>query len=124
MTVLQKLSVNKFELIENTLQFNEGFIKNYNEEIEKGYFLKVDIQYPEKLHKLLNDLLFLRPKNENWKVEKLVITLHDKTEYFIHIRNLKQALNHGLVLKKVHRGFIVHRVQLKCLAEAIHSYEY
>ena len=28
--------------------------------------------------------------------------LHDKTEYVIHIRNLKQALNHGLILKSVH----------------------
>ena len=37
------------------------------------------------------------------KVEKLVANLHDKTEYVIHIRNLKQALNHRLVLKKVHR---------------------
>ena len=37
------------------------------------------------------------------KVEKLVTNLHDKTEHVIHIRNLKQALNHGLVLKKVHR---------------------
>ena len=36
------------------------------------------------------------------KVEKLVNNLHDKTEYVIHIRNLKQALNHGLVLKKFH----------------------
>ena len=37
------------------------------------------------------------------KVEKLVPNLHDKTEYVIHIRNLKQALNHRLVLRKVHR---------------------
>ena len=37
------------------------------------------------------------------KVEKLVTNLHDKTEYVIHIRNLKQALNRGLVFKKVHR---------------------
>ena len=29
--------------------------------------------------------------------------LHDKTEYVIYIKNLKQALNHGLVLEKVHR---------------------
>ena len=28
--------------------------------------------------------------------------MHDK-EYVIHIRNLKQALNHGLVLIKMHR---------------------
>ena len=34
------------------------------------------------------------------KVEKLVGNLHDKTEYIIHIRNLKQALNHGLFFKK------------------------
>ena len=37
------------------------------------------------------------------KVEKLVAKLRDKTEYFIHIINLKQTLNHELVLKKVHR---------------------
>ena len=37
------------------------------------------------------------------KVGKLVINLHDKTEYVIHIRHLKQALNHGLILEKVHR---------------------
>ena len=34
------------------------------------------------------------------KVEKLVPNLHDKKEYLIHIRYLKQALNHELVLKK------------------------
>ena len=37
------------------------------------------------------------------KVEKLVANLHDKTEYVIHIRNLKHTLNHVLVLKKLHR---------------------
>ena len=37
-------------------------------------------------------------------IEKLVANLHDKEESFIHIRNLKQASSHGLVLKKVHRG--------------------
>ena len=37
------------------------------------------------------------------KVEKLVTNLNDTTEYVIHLRNLKQALNHGLILKKVHR---------------------
>ena len=37
------------------------------------------------------------------KVEKLVANLHDKTEYVMQIRNLKQALNRGLFLKKMHR---------------------
>ena len=37
------------------------------------------------------------------KVENLVASLHDKIGYVIHKQNLKQALNHGLVLKKVHK---------------------
>ena len=37
------------------------------------------------------------------KAEKLAANLHDKTEYVIHTRNLKQALNHGLVFKKLQR---------------------
>ena len=36
------------------------------------------------------------------KLEKLVANLHDETEYVIYISDLKQALNHGLVFKKVH----------------------
>ena len=36
-------------------------------------------------------------------IKKLVANLHGKTEYVMHIRNLKQALNHGLVLKNVLR---------------------
>ena len=40
------------------------------------------------------------------KFKKLAANKHDKTEYVIHIRNLKQALNHGLVLKKVHKVII------------------
>ena len=37
------------------------------------------------------------------KVERLVANLLDKTDYVIYKRNLKQALNHGLILKKDHR---------------------
>ena len=36
------------------------------------------------------------------KTEKLVTNLRDKTECVIHIRNLKQVLNHGLILKKLY----------------------
>ena len=48
--MLQKLSVNNFKWINDTSQFNEDFIKNYNEEGSEGYFLEVDVQYLEKLH--------------------------------------------------------------------------
>ena len=55
------------------------------------------------MHGIDNDLLFLHVRMKIEKIEKFVANLHDKTEYCIHIRNLKQALNHGLVLNKVHR---------------------
>ena len=93
----QKLPVNKFEWIKNTSQFNEDFIKNDHEESDERYFLEVDVQYPEKLHELHNNLPFLPERMKIEKVQKLVTNLHDKTEYVIHIRNLKQALNHGLI---------------------------
>ena len=99
----QKLPVNNFQWIEDTLLFNEDFIKNYNEESDEGYFLEVDYQYPVKLHELHNDLPFLLERMKIEKVEKLVTDFHDKTEYVFHIRDLKQALNQGLILKKVDR---------------------
>ena len=99
----QKLSGNKFEWIEETSQFNEDFIKNYNEESDEGYFLEFDVQYPQKLHELHNDLPFLPERKKIKKEEKLVTNLYDKNEYVIHIINLKQPLSHGLYLRKVHR---------------------
>ena len=99
----QKLLVNNFEWIEDTSQFNENFIKDYNEENDKWYLLEVDVQYPEKLLELHHDLPFFSERMKIEKAENLVANLHNKTQYVIHIRNLKEALNHGLVLKKVHR---------------------
>ena len=99
----QKLPVNNFEWIKDTSQFNKDFIKTYNEESDKGYFLEVEIQYIEKLHELHNDLSFLPERIKIEKVEKLATNLYDKTEYVIHIRNLNQALNNRLVFKKVYR---------------------
>ena len=96
-----KASSKYFESIEDTSQFNEDFIKNYNEISDKGDFLEVDIQYTEKLHELHNDLPFLPERMKIEKFIKLVANLHDKNKYVIHIRNLKQVLNHALVLKKV-----------------------
>ena len=98
-TIQQKLSVNNFEWIDDTSQFNEYFIKSYNEESDKDYFLEVDVQYIQTLHELQIDLQFLPERIKIEKIEKLVTNLHE-TEYVIHISNLKQTLNHGLVSKK------------------------
>ena len=78
-------------------------MKNCNEESDEGYFFKLDVQYLEKLRELHNDLPFLPERMKIEKVQKLGTNLHDKIKYVLHITNLKQPLNHGLVLKKVHR---------------------
>ena len=48
-------------------------------------------------------LPFLAERMKINKCNKLVCNLYDKNNYVVHIRSLKQALNHGLLLKKVHR---------------------
>ena len=95
----QKLLVNNFQWIKDTSQFIEDFIKNYKEESGEEYFLEVNVQYIEKLHELRNDLSFLPERMKIEKVRKLVANLHGTTENVIHISNLKQSLNHGLVLE-------------------------
>ena len=41
--MFKKLPVENFEWIKDTSQFNEDFIKSYNEENDEGYFLEVDV---------------------------------------------------------------------------------
>ena len=96
----QKLPLNSFEWVEKLSQFNKGFIKNYDENSNKGYILEVDVEYPKKLFSLHKDLPFLAERKKIEKCEKLVCNIHNKGNYAVHIRVLKQALNHGLILKK------------------------
>ena len=103
MSLPVKLPVNNFDWIKDTSQFNEDFKKNYNEESDKECFLEVDVQYFKKSQELHNDLPFLHKRMKIEKVEKLITNAHDKIEYVIQIRKLKQVLNQGLVLEKVHR---------------------
>ena len=49
----QTLPVNNFDWIKDTSQFNEDFIKNYNEESDEGCFLRVDVQQLEKLQNFI-----------------------------------------------------------------------
>ena len=54
----RKLSLDGFNWVGNTSKYNKDFIENYNENNDEGYFLEMDVQYPEKLHDLHNDLPF------------------------------------------------------------------
>ena len=55
----QKLNGINFKWVEDISKLNESFIKSSNEESDEGYFLEVDVKYPENIHELHNDLPFL-----------------------------------------------------------------
>ena len=106
----KKLPVNGFKWINNneteepsSLErsakhvINQEFIKNYNENDIKGYIFEVDVKYPERLHELHSDLLFLSELMETNKCKKLLCNLFNKKKYVAHINTLKQAL------KKIYR---------------------
>ena len=75
---------------------------------EIGFILEVDLDYPDHLHDHHSDLPFCLEKKIppmlGAKHPKLLATLEPKEKYVIHFVALKQAINHGLVLKKIHRA--------------------
>ena len=100
----EKLPINGFKWVNDTSGINKKFVKSYDKKSsDKGYILEVDVDYPSKLRKLHSDMPFLPEKMKIDKTQKLVCNLRDKKKYVVHISILKQALNHGLKLKKVHR---------------------
>ena len=92
-----------FDWVKNVSKIDEDFIKKYDEDSDKGYIFDIDIEYPRELHDLHSDLPVLPERMQVNKCDKLLCNLYSKNNYVIHIRSLKQALNHGLILKKVHR---------------------
>ena len=129
--MIRKLPLNNFKW-SGPNKFTSEFIKNFDEnKSNKGYLLEVDIEYPKKVHKEHEGLPFLleqrKPlekmyehkvtdqiKKFHYKVyrqfnithefeNKLIATIQDKQRHALTISTLKQALDHGLILKQVHR---------------------
>ena len=90
-----KLPVNSFKWVEDLSKCNESFVKNYDENSDKGYILEVDAEYPKKLFNLHSDLPYLPERKKIEKCNKLVCTVQDKENYTVRIRALKEARNHG-----------------------------
>ena len=88
----QNLPVDGFNWVLNTSQFNKDFMKIYNKDKVAGY--------SGKLHDLHNDLPYLLERMKIKEIDKILPNLNDKKEYIEYIKNLKQVLNHELVLKK------------------------
>ena len=89
-------------------------INMFANETKYGYLLEVDVDYPKELHDLIyNDIPFMCAKLKvrgpggtgafPHGVENLIPNFYDKRKYIVHIRALKQAIDHGLLLKRIHR---------------------
>ena len=81
----KKLPVSDFKWVDDLPTFTEEFIKNYDENSDKGYILEVDVEYPKDLYKLHSDLHFLPERMEINKCDKLTCTIQYKENYVKHI---------------------------------------
>ena len=99
----EKLPVKGFRRMGDISKIDQDFVEDYDKNNNKGYILDVDVDYPNKLQNLHSYLPFLPERMVISNTKKLVCNLHDKKNYIVHINVLKQALDHGLKLIKVHR---------------------
>ena len=99
----EKLPVRGFRWMDDISRIDEDFVRGYDKNDIKGYILEVDVDYPNKLQNLHSDLPFLPERMVINNTKKLVCNFNDKKNYVVHINVLKQALDHGLKLRKVHR---------------------
>ena len=95
--MIEKRPVNGFKWVKKISKFNERFIKSYNENSDIRYFLK-QMQSIQNKYLIFIKIYDFYQREKIDKLKKLVCGIENKEKYVIHIRALKQALNHGLIL--------------------------
>ena len=108
------------QAIHRCAKANNKYMKNYNKDVISSYLMYLDasnlyewamsqkltvtgFKWVDKLFDFYKDLPFSPERKKVNKVDKLICSIEEKEKYVMHIRVLKKALNHGLVLRKVHR---------------------
>ena len=99
----EKLPVNGFKWVNNEIK--EEFIKNYNENSDKGYILEVDIKYPRKLHDLHSDLPFLPKRMKIDKCKKLVCNLRNKKKICRTYKIIKTSIKSWIKILKSSQNY-------------------
>ena len=84
----------------NLSRFNERFIKDYNENSNRGYFLEVDVEYTKNLFSSHKDLAYLPERKQLGKVEKLVCSVEDKKKICRSPQNFKTSIKSWINTKK------------------------
>ena len=98
---VSKTTVNGFKWVKQKKlsKFKEDFIKNYDENTNKEYFLEVDIDYPKELFNLQKDLPFLPERKKVEKVKKLICSIEDKKKYASY-KSFKTSIKSQIKTKK------------------------
>ena len=99
----QPLPTGEFRWIELGDINPKTIVEELVEKRDLGYLLEVDVTYPRELHDSHNNLPFMCDRMKINGVEKLVPNLYYKKKYVVCIKALEQAINHGLVLERIHR---------------------
>ena len=87
----QSLPTSNFRWL-STTEVNRFDIFRIENDYKKGYVMEVDLEYPEELHNLHNDLSLAPESLEVNKVSKLIPNLRDKKKYVVHYRNFKNSI--------------------------------
>ena len=119
-TMSEYLPCGRFKWLKNIDKF---YVMSISEKSSIGYFLEVDLEYPDQLHELHNDYPLASEKRAIFSdmlsnycnkiankyeikvgdVKKLIPNLDNKTNYVVHYRNLQLYLSLGMKLTKIHR---------------------
>ena len=101
----QKWPVNGFKWAEKLSKFNERFIKSYNENSDKGYFLEVDVAYPKKNCLIIIRIYhFYQKEKKEEKVKKLICSIEDKEKCYSY-KNLKTNIKSWINTKEYTEKF-------------------
>ena len=118
--MIEYLPYKGFNWLKNIDKFDIMLI---NDKSPIGYFLEVDLEYPDELHELHNDFPLAPEKlavssdmlskyckkiADKYEikvgdVKKLILNLGSETNYVVHYRNLQLHLSLGIKLTKIHR---------------------
>ena len=118
--MIQYLPYCGFKWFKNADNFDVNLI---SEKCPIGYILKVDLEYPNKLHNLHNDNPLSPEKlaipndmlSDYCKkivdeygikvddIKKLILNFGDKTNYIVHYKNLRLYLSLGMKLTKIYK---------------------
>ena len=133
--MMEYLPEKDFKKYEPDFKVTKEWIMSIPDDAETGYFLEVDLEYPDKIKpQSINfpfcpESLFIPNEDLSYyqksilgtekrtKVEKLILTQKDKLKYIVHYRCLKFYLDRGMILKNVHS--IISFTQRKWLASYI-----